>query len=305
LSTLTIAILFTCPPWAAPKPVTRISQLKAAPPNFKTTKLSKKNPLVDELVNIDENCDAYLGRVQTVLSDAYDMAEVAQHMTVKDSAFTNYFLADQVNLVHRMYKSIISGGPKKTRKFNVTCPGFTENECEAEIFAVTDVSEPLMKLCPYFFTCSESKNDLSSKPFSEQGWCTPPPHSLVRILTGGHTILHEMTHLSSIGHEALSPGSMLNRFKKTVISDVYGQDDENDPSQIYWGFPPSLARSLKQRWKAYRAHGVKGLRKPPLETIKNAESYAAAATEFYFSKKCNNFVSERVYEWVLTLDQER
>ncbi len=60
-----------------------------------------------------------------------------------------------------------------------------------------------MRLCPAFFDNIETINDILSKPLTSTGWCTPPPHTLVKFMTAGHTILHEMTHLSFIGTHAL------------------------------------------------------------------------------------------------------
>lgn len=43
------------------------------------------------------------------------------------------------------------------------------------------------------------------------------------------------------------------------------------------------SRMLKENWAKYNKDGKK---KPELERVENAESYAATATEFWFQKQC-------------------
>lgn len=49
--------------------------------------------------------------------------------------------------------------------------------------------------------------------------------------------------------------------------------------------PNRAARKLKTNWDAYNNDNSK--KKPEIERVENAESYAAAATEFWFQSKCN------------------
>lgn len=64
--------------------------------------------------------------------------------------------------------------------------------------------------------------------------------------------------------------------------DVSGEPDENNKNnhETYEGFDAAAARMLRERWSKYIAQtGLKKhLKKPPMATSYNAESYAAAAT---------------------------
>jgi len=269
-----------------------------------------------------------------VLSDAYDIAAVAQHMTQNDPAFGNYFITDKHSqtfekknvleslesskVVPNIFRSFISGGGTN-KKFKVACPGPCK-DCD-NAYAVTDypnIASPEMWLCPTFFAHPTSQNYLISKEFTSAGWCTPPPHIYGHFMIGAITILHEMTHLSFI----LTHAVVLSGGPSTPIpgtSDILHSPDENDKNNrnTYAGGPAKFevaaARVLKERWTAYlgqskkpakplnnkwwKAHvgqSAKPLNKPPMPTTDNAESYAAAAIEHFFSKMCNNFDPKQV-----------
>ncbi|KAJ7221065.1 hypothetical protein C8J57DRAFT_1254077 [Mycena rebaudengoi] len=83
-----------------------------------------------------------------------------------------------------------------------------------------------MALCPSFFTDPETPPSLQDKSFddAENGWCKPP-YKLGNFMTGGYTIIHEMTHLSMIGVAAeLGPASSQEEEEEAEILPV----DEND-----------------------------------------------------------------------------
>jgi hypothetical protein len=67
-----------------------------------------------------------------------------------------------------------------------------------------DGSYPEMEICPLFFTAAETKNRLDSKKYDKDGWCASG-QGFKAFETGGHTLLHEMTHLDALAKGAGSP----------------------------------------------------------------------------------------------------
>lgn len=70
-----------------------------------------------------------------------------------------------------------------------------------------DGSYPEMKICPLFFTAAVTKNRLDSKSYEKDadgGWCKSG-QPFKAFETGGHTLLHEMTHLDALGKGAGMP----------------------------------------------------------------------------------------------------
>ncbi len=63
-----------------------------------------------------------------------------------------------------------------------------------------------MTICPLFFTATETKRTLDSKKYDDKrnGWCVKD-QKFKDFETGGHTLLHEMTHLDAIGKAAGLP----------------------------------------------------------------------------------------------------
>jgi hypothetical protein len=64
-----------------------------------------------------------------------------------------------------------------------------------------------MKICPYFFTNPSSKQTLASKTFDgdkDGSWCKSG-QVFRDFETGGHTLLHEMTHLDAVAKAAGLP----------------------------------------------------------------------------------------------------
>jgi hypothetical protein len=63
-----------------------------------------------------------------------------------------------------------------------------------------------MKIC-LFFTAVETKNRLDSKSYekdADRSWCKSGQH-FKGFGTGGHTLLHEMTHLDALAKAAGLP----------------------------------------------------------------------------------------------------
>lgn len=80
--------------------------------------------------------------------------------------------------------------------------------------AITDAAPQLndgsyreIKICPLFFTASVTKNRLDSKSYdkdADNSWCKSG-QPFKDFETGGHTLLHEMTHLDALGKAAGMP----------------------------------------------------------------------------------------------------
>ncbi|KDQ25448.1 hypothetical protein PLEOSDRAFT_1106377 [Pleurotus ostreatus PC15] len=260
---------------------------------------TSKDPLLAH-ITIDSSCAAHEAKVKTALSDAITLATTAHGMGPADQAFKNYFLPtdpDDVGTVPKVFAAI--AGSKMSMK--VTCPTEAQEPSCKGTLALTDTKRsanpPTMRLCPVFFTDHETQLDLNSKLFTTTGWCTAPPHTLGNFVTAGHTILHEMTHFGYIGLQAglIQP---TDNDDTAGTLDILGKNDENDGRKKYGSpsrYAPAAARTLQQHWVAFQAQQASGtkpqkpLKTPPLAPMENAESYAAAATEFYFAHKCPNF----------------
>lgn len=88
-----------------------------------------------------------------------------------------------------------------------------------------------------------------------------------------------MTHLNQLGVAA------------GLFPDNNGADDTHGTEDIYQiasgydpGSPEKSSRKLKDDWVKYENNNQN--KKPELQRTENAESYAAAATEFWFQSKC-------------------
>ncbi|KAE9396408.1 hypothetical protein BT96DRAFT_922163 [Gymnopus androsaceus JB14] len=154
---------------------------------------------------------------------------------------------------------------------------------------------PRIAFCPSFFDPHEPEtmNDLdtfkfTTNPSVHDTWCLEAPHIFGHLVTAGHTALHEVTHLAFImgaAIEAAVPG-----LAKEVVKEITGTLDINQADEDYL---PAASRALKKTSQAYFDHlalpnkaGKQAPKEPPLAPIDHAESYAAAATEYYFWKMC-------------------
>ncbi|KAI4267640.1 MAG: hypothetical protein LQ337_008258 [Flavoplaca oasis] len=211
------------------------------------------------------------------------------------NAFKHYFEADDGDTTRKMYSGIQAGssgdsGNAFQLKFIITCK--KTDDCKDSL-ALTDAKPnkddftAKIRLCPKFFDENEerTKNHLTSKELirdpkrRDNSWCQPnQPFKFFE--TASHTFLHEMTHLNQLGVEAgLFPDNKGD-------DDTHGTEDiyQIDPSGYDPGSPEKSGRKLKDNWVKYNDDNKN--KKPELQRIENAESYAAAATEFYFQKHC-------------------
>lgn len=231
-----------------------------------------------------------------------------------DSSYSHYFETADATQVSSMFSSIQSGssgdsGNAFQLNFIISCK---ETDACKDSLAVTDSAPatntftPTIRLCPNFFTDIRTTTFLESHTLKrnpgrrDDSWCQPgQPFSFFE--TGGHTFLHEMTHLDQLGGQLyslhLSPLSLNWRVSDTVAAGL-NERDTTDPNikthgtdDIYMianGYDPTSpersARKLKNDWATYNNDNSKP--KPVLERVENAEGYAASATEFWFQSKC-------------------
>ena len=88
-----------------------------------------------------------------------------------------------------------------------------------------------------------------------------------------------MTHLDQLGVQAgLFPDNKAEGDTHGT-EDIYQIANGYDPAS-----PEKSARQLKNNWVKY--DGDNSLKKPEILRTENAESYAAAATEFFMQKNC-------------------
>lgn len=88
-----------------------------------------------------------------------------------------------------------------------------------------------------------------------------------------------MTHLNQLGIEAgLFPDNTAN-------DATHGTEDIYQIAPGYdQGSPEKSSRKLRDDWAQYDGDNSKP--KPEIQRTENAESYAAAATEFFFQMRC-------------------
>ncbi|KAH3934788.1 hypothetical protein JI435_426210 [Parastagonospora nodorum SN15] len=141
------------------------------------------------------------------------------------------------------------------------------------------------KLCEPNNT-KQTKQDLSTKEFKSRrgGWCqTGEDFPFFEV--AGLTLFHEMTHMHMIGQSAgLTARPDPDGYDSAGTVDIYVKGGDDDRKKYKDKDPWQAARELKRLWDVY--DGDDKAYKPTTPTIENAESYAAAALEFYFLGRC-------------------
>ncbi|KAJ7211108.1 hypothetical protein C8J57DRAFT_1606001 [Mycena rebaudengoi] len=260
---------------------------------------------------IHKNCDRTKGvangarkrgMIEQAVKDTATILHEAQSMQRTDPAFNRYFLPNDVGdedddfaFVQRMFTALLN--PDK--RITIKCPWSSKSlDVQERALALTDTQPtdtPTMSLCPAFFTDTETTPALPDKPYDQpgSGWCEAP-YTLGKWVTGAHTLIHEMTHFSMMGTAAGLEGT------QEGTTDILGKPDENDGNMdTYAGkhgeksYAPTASIVLRQHWIDYLAQtnapngkAPARLKEPPVGSTENAESYAAAATELFFAKKC-------------------
>ena len=123
-----------------------------------------------------------------------------------------------------------------------------------------------MKICPLYFTADVTKNALNSKTYEKDkrgSWCQDGM-KFKDFETGGHTLLHEMTHLDALAAAAGLPARS-GEDPSHATDDVDGYEGEDYTT---------AARHFKDDWVNHRDE----LSPEALAPFQNAENIAAAAT---------------------------
>lgn len=145
-----------------------------------------------------------------------------------------------------------------------------------------------MVLCDRFFKAdtAQTKQDLSSKKIGTRRgqWCqTNEKFPFFEV--AGLTMFHEMTHLHTVGQRAgLTARPDPDGFDSAGTVDVYIKGDDKDRDHYKNKEPWEAARELQRLWAEHSRDEANY--KPTTPTVENAESYAAAALEFYFLHFC-------------------
>ena len=214
-------------------------------------------------------------------------------VTYSSNRFKHYFESADDTTTSKMYSGIQAGssgdsGNAFQLKFIITCKETAdcgESLALTDALPNTDSFTAKIRLCPKFFTDPRTANFLISKNYNrnpgrrdKDSWCQPG-QAFSFFETAGHTFLHEMTHLNQLGVEA------------GLFPDNNGAEDTHGTEDIYQiagGYDPASpeksARKLKDNWVKYDADNNQ--KKPEILRTENAESYAAAATEFWFQQQC-------------------
>lgn len=130
-----------------------------------------------------------------------------------------------------------------------------------------------MKICPLFFTAAQTRRNLDSRKHNGDkrgSWCQTG-QQFADFETAGHTLLHEMTHLDALAKAAGLPARTEDDFTSHATDDV----------AIYGNDYVKAARLFLLDWVAMKFPD------DALKPFQNAENIAAAATEWWFIKKCH------------------
>ncbi|KAI1172026.1 hypothetical protein F4777DRAFT_23139 [Nemania sp. FL0916] len=246
----------------------------------------------------------YKDKLSKAFADAGTLAQVAQNekdgsgKSFTDStAFSHYFGDGDKDTAKQMLQAIYNdripddgnhSGEGYTIK--VKCGSDQDDACGTSVLAATSPKpgDTTMVFCDRFFKADtkETKQDLDSKGKGDKRgqWCQSG-EQFPFFEVAGLTVFHEMTHLHVVGQQAgLSSRPDPDGFNSAGTVDVYVQGDDDDKKHYKNMDPWKAARTLRTLWKANEDDSKNY--KPTTKTIENAESYAAAALEFYFLNVC-------------------
>ncbi|KAK7909013.1 SGNH hydrolase [Apiospora marii] len=273
---------------------------------------STLNHLVARTARYDQSCSrkipgsdkTYESKVRTAFTDASQLALVTQegqdsngNAFTESTAFSHYFGDGDKDQVKKMMQVIYNsrlpvddndGG--QGYFIDIKCGSDQDDECEASVLAATSAKpgETSMVLCDRFFSANtvQTKQDLDSKKIGTRRgqWCqTGEKFPFFEV--AGLTLFHEMTHLHVVGQRAgLTARPDPDGYDSSGTVDVYVKGGDDDRKR-YDGLEPwQAARKLRQLWADHS--GDESKYEPTTPTVENAESYAAAALEFYFLKNC-------------------
>ncbi|KAH7384512.1 hypothetical protein BKA66DRAFT_569763 [Pyrenochaeta sp. MPI-SDFR-AT-0127] len=214
-----------------------------------------------------------LGNTVTLAASALSLALNNDRANI--NAYTHYFRTDQRTPPdHKMFEAAMTAAiysitpPNGNRPFEwkIECvPQAAGTACGPESRAITEwepnVENPTMFICPSFHTARDTRRTLQ-----EDGICDNARNKVFADFeTGGHTLLHELTHFDGFGILATMP---LYTSPRSGGVASHGTDD--------W----------RQRTTQRLARDLVGNPQGGIDTWRNAENHAAAATEYFFQTLC-------------------
>ncbi|KAI0405282.1 hypothetical protein F4802DRAFT_597409 [Xylaria palmicola] len=260
--------------------------------------------------NYDASCDRkipgsdkiFKDKISKAFGDAGALALATQtgedskgNAFTESTAFSHYFSDGEKDQVKNMMQAIYNNrvpddGDGQGYTITVKCGSDQDDECGPSVLAATSAKpgETTMVFCDRFFSANtaQTKQDLSSKQLGTRRgqWCQSG-ENFPFFEVAGLTVFHEMTHLHVVGQQAgLTARPDPDGYDSSGTVDVYIKGGDDDRA-MYDGLEPwQAARKLRQLWSAY--DGDNNKYKPTTPDVENAESYAAAALEFYFLNGC-------------------
>lgn len=249
--------------------------------------------------------DAQKTKLQIDFADATALAGIAFSVDDQSAtAITHYLRAEDIESAKSLWSSVAANNDptNPSYTFSVRCAAADDASCKGgkgensdrfvgtlrscylpvknsanktslSSLAITD-AQPQdgdtpreMLICPLFFTAAVTKNNLNSKKYDGDkrgSWCQTG-QKFSDFETGGHTLLHEMTHLDALAKAAGLPS-------RSESDASHGTDDVDGFGDEY----VVAARSFLDAWVNHQDE----LDPNALKPYQNAENIAAAATEW-------------------------
>ncbi|KAF2127461.1 hypothetical protein P153DRAFT_398793 [Dothidotthia symphoricarpi CBS 119687] len=227
-----------------------------------------------------DHIQASLIQVSGLAVGAYGVLSEDANVWKKNKGYTHYFKETDFDRVKDIYQVLMSiGGSDSKVQFNIVCAP----SCAPGGFAFADPTEEdyegnghtkgtrVVTICPEFFEDERTTRDLPAAGDTDglKRYCEfKESKKITDFEVGGHTLLHEISHLDSFG---IAAGYPELTWKGAPFEYKYhGTVDWKGKSTA------GSARTLKNS---------KAKDKP--ETWQNAESLAAAATEMGAMWRCD------------------
>ncbi|KAJ4465519.1 hypothetical protein C8J55DRAFT_528424 [Lentinula edodes] len=233
---------------------------------------------------VDLTCNTRRGEIEKGFSDIFVLAEVTQHISEDSVPYQHYFLSrkqdpHELDIVRNMAKSILVNG-NSNKKIIIKCPITGVKGIARTPFREMD--SPEMSLSSLYFKFPT----FSSRPFTNAGWCTPPPHNLNQFTSQGQIGYHEITHFEHIVKYALELSAVTADAR--VLTNKRGTFDFF-MTKTNRATPLTASQSVRIlliQWEEYLSGKIKNISKPGYYPDEVAQSHALAAAETFFHQKC-------------------
>ncbi|KAJ3899924.1 hypothetical protein F5879DRAFT_974857 [Lentinula edodes] len=233
---------------------------------------------------VDSTCNTQHGEIEKGFSDIFVLAEVVQHISEDSVPYQHYFLSrkedpHELDIVQNMAKSILVNG-NSNKKITIKCPitsigGVATTTCR-------ETDSPEISLSSLYFKFPT----FSSKPFTKEGWCTPPPHKLVQFIPRAQIGYHEITHFEHIVKyaqelSAVTVDARVRTNKRGTFDFILYETSSGTPLT-----GSQSVQILPKQWKDYLSGNFP---KPNYYPDEVAQSHALAAVETFFYQKCQPY----------------